>query len=120
MNYLGRTQMIKSRVMWAVVFLAASSMASAQDAAKSAPAAKAPAKAEQPATAAGGQSSGTVLGGETGTIGGVSLGAVAVVAGAGAAVAVGAHNTKRTTPPRGFQRGNKKGPRRALFFFCGC
>ena len=89
--------MIKSRVMWAVVFLAASSMAFAQDAAKSAQAPKTPAKTEQPTTAAGGQSSGTVVGAETGTIGGVSLGAVAVVAGAIAAVAIVANQTKSTT-----------------------
>ena len=89
--------MIKSRTMWAVAFLAASSMAFAQDATKRAPAPKAPAKTEQPATAAGGQSSGTVVGAETGTIGGVSLGAVAVVAGAVAAVAIVANQTKSTT-----------------------
>src|SRR5438309_10676000 len=111
MNYLGRTQMIKSRVMWAVVFLAASSMASAQDAAKSAPAAKAPAKAEQPATAAGGQSSGTVLGAETGTIGGVSIGAVAVVAWEVCRGATSAQNQDGRIPHPCSAPGKKRGPR---------
>jgi len=64
---------------------------------QSAPAPKAPAKTEQPGTAAGGQSSGAVVGAETGTLGGVSLATVAVVAGAVAAVAVVANNTKSTT-----------------------
>jgi hypothetical protein len=90
--------MLKSRAMWAVVLLAAANMAWAQQTApQSAPAPKAPAKTEQPATAAGGQSSGTVVGAETGTIGGASLATIAVVAGAVAAVAVVANNTKSTT-----------------------
>ena len=88
--------MLKSRVMWAVVFFAAANMAWAQSTPPSAPAPKAPAKTEQPATAAGGQSSGAVVG-ETGTIGGVGLGTVAIVAGAIVAVAVVANNTKSTT-----------------------
>ena len=89
--------MTKSKVVWAVAFLAASSIAWAQSTPPSQqPAPKAPAKTEQPATAAGGQSSGAVVG-ETGTIGGVSLGTVAVVAGAVAAVAVVANSTKSTT-----------------------
>lgn len=88
---------MKARITWAVVFLAAANMAWAQQTTpQSTPAPKAPAKTEQPATAAGGQSSGAVLG-ETGTIGGASLGTIAVVAGAVAAVAVVANNTKSTT-----------------------
>jgi hypothetical protein len=89
--------MLKSRVMWGVALLAAANMAFAQNTPQSAPAPKAPAKTEQPGTAAGGQSSGAVVGAETGTIGGVSLATVAVVAGAVAAVAVVANNTKSTT-----------------------
>src|SRR5216110_2662246 len=95
-NHPGRMQIMKSRVMWGLVFLAAANMAWAQSTPPSAPAPKAPAKTEQPATAAGGQSSGAVVG-ETGTIGGVGLGTVAVVAGAIVAVAVVANNTKSTT-----------------------
>ena len=89
--------MLKSKVMWGVVFLAAANVAFAQNTPQSAPAPKAPAKTEQPGTAAGGQSSGAVIGAESGTIGGVSLTTVAVVAGAVAAVAVVANNTKSTT-----------------------
>jgi len=89
--------MLKSKVMWGVVFLAAANLAFAQNTPQSAPAPKAPAKTEQPGTAAGGQSSGAVIGAESGTIGGVSLTTVAVVAGAVAAVAVVANNTKSTT-----------------------
>jgi hypothetical protein len=88
--------MLKSRVMCAVAFLAAVNMAWAQSTPASAPAPKAPAKTEQPATAAGGQSSGVVVG-ESGTIGGIGIGTVAVVAGAVAAVAVVANSTKSTT-----------------------
>ena len=89
--------MIKSRMTWAVVFLAASNMAwaQAQDADKAAP--KAPAKNEQPATAAGGQSSGAVVGESTGTVAGVGIGTIAVVAGAIAAVALIANNNKSTS-----------------------
>ena len=88
---------MKSKLTWAVVFLAATNMAWAQQTTpQTAQAPKAPAKTEQPATAAGGQSSGAVLG-ETGTIGGVGLGTIAVVAGAVVAVAVVANNTKSTT-----------------------
>jgi len=89
--------MLKSKVMCGVVFLAAANLAFAQNTPQSAPAPKAPAKTEQPGTAAGGQSSGAVIGAESGTIGGVSLTTVAVVAGAVAAVAVVANNTKSTT-----------------------
>ena len=87
---------MKSKAIWAIVFFAAANMAWAQSTPPSTQAPKAPAKSEQPATAAGGQSSGAVVG-ETGTIGGVSLGTVAVVAGAVAAVAVVANSTKSTT-----------------------
>jgi hypothetical protein len=87
--------MTKSRTLWTVVFLAAASLASAQEQKPAAP--KAPAKTEQPATAAGGQSSGTVIGAETGTIAGVGIGTIVVVAGAVAAVAVVANQTKSTT-----------------------
>ena len=86
--------MTRSRTLWAVIFLAAASMAWAQE---QKPAPKAPAKTEKPATAAGGQSSGTVIGAETGTIAGVSVGTIVVVAGAVAAVAVVANQTKTTT-----------------------
>ena len=86
----------KSKTMWVVVFLAATNMAWAQDANKSA-APKAPAKTEQPATAAGGQSTGAVVGESTGTIAGVGIGTIAVVAGAVAAVAVIANNNKSTS-----------------------
>jgi hypothetical protein len=89
--------MLRSRVMWGVAFLAAASMGFAQNTPQSAPAPKAPAKTEQPGTAAGGQSSGAVVGAEAGTFSGVSLTTVAVVAGAVAAVAVVANNTKSTT-----------------------
>ena len=89
--------MSKPRLIWAVAFLAAANLAFAQNTPQSAPAPKAPAKTEQPGTAAGGQSSGAVVGAETGTIGGVSLATIAVVAGAVAAVAVVANNTKSTT-----------------------
>ena len=89
--------MLKSRVMWAVASLAAANMAFAQNTPQSAPAPKAPAKTEQPSTAAGGQSSGAAVGEQSGTIGGVSLATIAVVAGAVAAVAVVANNTKSTT-----------------------
>lgn len=89
--------MLKSRTMWAVAFLAAANMAFAQNTPQTTQAPKAPAKTEQPATAAGGQSSGAVVGAETGTIGGASLTTIAVVAGAVAAVAVVANNTKSTT-----------------------
>jgi hypothetical protein len=89
--------MTKSRMTWAVIFLAASNMAwaQAQDANKAAP--KAPAKTEQPATAAGGQSSGAVVGETTGTIAGVGVGTIAIVAGAVAAVAIIANNNKSTS-----------------------
>ena len=83
---------MKSRLMWAVAFLAAANMAWAQDAGKPAP--KAPEKAEQKATAAGGQSTGTVVGESTGTIAGVGVGTIAVIAGAVVAVAVIANQTK--------------------------
>jgi hypothetical protein len=92
----GEEPMTKSRTMWAVVFLAATNMAWAQDANKSA-APKAPAKTEQPATAAGGQSSGAVVGESTGTIAGVGVGTIAVVAGAVVAAALIANNTKSTS-----------------------
>jgi hypothetical protein len=90
--------MTKSKAMWAVVFFAAANMAwaQAQDANKSA-APKAPAKTEQPATAAGGQSSGAVVGESTGTIAGVGVGTIAVIAGAVAAAALIANNTKTTS-----------------------
>jgi hypothetical protein len=90
--------MNKSKTIWAVVFLAVANMAWAQsqDANKS-DAPKAPAKTEQPATAAGGQSSGAVVGESTGTVAGVGIGTIAVIAGAVAAVALIANNNKSTS-----------------------
>ena len=85
------------RTLWAVAFLAAANMAFAQNTPQSTQAPKAPAKTEQPASAAGGQSSGAVLGAGTGAIGGVSLTTIRVVAGALAAVSVVANSTKSTT-----------------------
>lgn len=87
--------MINSRIVCAVAFLAASGVAVAQEQARQ-PAPKAPVKAEQPATAAGGQSSGTV-GTGTGTIAGVKVGTIVVVGAAVAAVAVVANQTRGTT-----------------------
>jgi len=88
--------MNKSKVIWALVFLAGANMGWTQDATKSA-APTAPAKTEQPATAAGGQSSGAVVGESTGTIAGVGVGTIAVIAGAVVAAALIANNTKTTS-----------------------